>query len=306
MYYDAIIIGGGPAGFTSAIYAARAGLDTLLIEKAFFGGQMATASEMENYPGFEEPVGGSILAERMANQAKRFGAKVILDEVADVSLDQIIKTVRTERGIYQSKTVILCMGASPRELGLPEEKKLRGFGVSYCATCDGAFFKDMETAVIGGGDTAGEDALYLSRFCSKVYIVHRRDSMRASRIVQQSVLNNPKIEIRWNSVVDRIIGDEKVRGIRIRNLKTDERHDIDVGGIFIAIGNVPNTEIVKGKIELDNAGYIITDEHMQTNMFGVYAAGDVREKLLRQVVTAASDGAVAAYAVERYISENRW
>lgn len=304
--YDVIIIGGGPAGFTAALYASRARLRTLLIEKKFFGGQMATTYEMENYPGFEDPIHGSDLAERMANQAKRFGTEVIQDEVIEVTLDQVNKIVKTNNGIYQTKTVILCMGASPRELGLPDERRLRGAGISYCATCDGAFFKDMNVAVIGGGDTAAEDALYLARFCSKVYLIHRRDSMRATKIMQELVLSHPKIELKWNSVVDKIIGDEEVRGIRIRNLKTNESSDLDVSGVFIAIGIVPNTEIIEGKIDLNDAGFVITDDSMQTNMFGVYSAGDVREKLLRQVITAASDGAVASYVAEKYISENKW
>lgn len=304
--YDVIIIGGGPAGFTTALYTSRAKLDTLLIERAFSGGQMATTFEMENYPGFEEPIGGPELASRMEKQAKRFGTQVLYETVTDLTLDTVIKTVKTETGVYQSKAVILCTGASPRELGLPNEKKLRGRGVSYCATCDGAFYADAEVAVIGGGDTAAEDAIFLSRFCKKVYLVHRRDSLRATRVIQDALLSNKKVEFVWNSTVEELLGDEELKGIRTKDLKTGEVRNITVDGIFVAIGNVPNTELVEGKVELTRGGYVVTDDNMQTNIFGVYAAGDVREKSLRQVVTAASDGAVAAYMTERYIYENKW
>lgn len=304
--YDVIIIGGGPAGFSAALYTARAKLETLLIERAFSGGQMATTNEMENYPGFEDPISGPDLAQRMENQAKRFGTKVINEDVIDLTLNQIIKTVKTKAGIYQSKVVILCMGASPKELGLPNERQLRGYGVSYCATCDGAFYKGMDVAVIGGGDTAAEDALFLTRFCNKVYLVHRRDKMRATKVIQDSVLNNKKIEIVWNSVVEEIIGDAQVSGIRIMNVKTKEPSKIEVSGLFVAIGNVPNTELAQDKVELSESGYVVTDENMQTNIFGVFAAGDIREKTLRQVITAASDGAIAAHMAERYISDNSW
>lgn len=304
--YDVIIIGGGPAGFTAALYASRAKLETLLIEKAFSGGQMATTFEMENYPGFEEPISGTDLAMRMENQAKRFGTKVIYDTVTELMLDTVIKTVRTEKGIYQAKVVILCMGASPRELGLPNERKLRGMGVSYCATCDGAFYRNATVAVIGGGDTAAEDAIFLTRFCEKIYVIHRRDTLRATRVIQDALFSNKKVEFIWNSTVEEIIGDTEVKGLNAKNLKTGEIKEINVDGIFVAIGNVPNTKLVEGKLELNGAGYIVTDESMQTNMFGVFAAGDIREKPLRQVITAASDGAIAAYMAERYIYENQW
>lgn len=304
--YDVIIIGGGPAGFTAALYASRAKLETLLIEKAFSGGQMATTFEMENYPGFEEPISGTDLAMRMENQAKRFGTKVIYDTVTELMLDTVTKTVRTEKGIYQAKAVILCMGASPRELGLPNERKLRGMGVSYCATCDGAFYRNATVAVIGGGDTAAEDAIFLTRFCEKIYVIHRRDTLRATRVIQDALFSNKKVEFIWNSTVEEIIGDTEVKGLSVKNLKSGEIKEVGVDGIFVAIGNVPNTKLVEGKLELNGAGYIVTDESMQTNMFGVFAAGDIREKPLRQVITAASDGAIAAYMAERYIYENQW
>lgn len=304
--YDVIIIGGGPAGFTAALYASRAKLETLLIEKAFSGGQMATTFEMENYPGFEEPISGTDLAMRMENQAKRFGTRVIYDTVTELMLDTVIKTVRTEKSIYQGKAVILCMGASPRELGLPNERKLRGMGVSYCATCDGAFYRNATVAVIGGGDTAAEDAIFLTRFCERIYVIHRRDTLRATRVIQDALFSNKKVEFIWNSTVEEIIGDTEVKGLSVKNLKSGEIKEVGVDGIFVAIGNVPNTKLVEGKLELNGAGYIVTDESMQTNMFGVFAAGDIREKPLRQVITAASDGAIAAYMAERYIYENQW
>lgn len=304
--YDVIIIGGGPAGFTAALYSARAKLNTLLIEKKFSGGQMATTGMMENYPGFEEPISGPELANRMENQAKRFGVKVVNEDVIDLALNTVVKTIKTKSNLYQAKAVILCMGAYPKELGLPGEGKYKNAGVSYCATCDGAFFQDRCVAVIGGGDTAAEDALYLSRFCSKVYVIHRRDSMRATKILQDALFNCKNVEFIWDAEVDDIYGKFDLEGLKVRNLKTGEIDDLKVDGIFIAVGNVPNTELVKGKIELNKTGYIVTDENMQTNMFGVFAAGDIREKPLRQVITAAADGATAAYIAEHYINENRW
>ncbi len=300
---DVIIIGGGPAGFSAALYAARAKLNILVIEKSSFGGQMAKANEMENYPGFEM-ISGSGLAVKMADQAKKFGARIVSEEVTDVILDGRIKVVKTRENIYRSSAVILCMGASPKELGLPQEENLIGSGISYCATCDGAFFKGRDVAVIGGGDTAAEDALYLSRFCNKIFLVHRRDRMRATQVLQDSVFKHSKIIPIWNSVLEEIIGDTKVEGIKIRNIKTQKLSSMSVSGIFVAIGNVPNTQLVNGKIELTQNGYIKTDEGMRTHISGVFAAGDIREKSLRQVVTAASDGALAAYSAQNYINES--
>jgi len=271
--FDVIIIGGGPAGFTAALYSARAKFNTLLIEKRFAGGQMATTSFMENYPGFEEPISGPELANRMENQAKRFGAKISNEDVIDITLDTVIKKVKTKNNTYHSKVVILCMGAFPKKLGLSSEERFKNAGVSYCATCDGALFRDRAVAVIGGGDTAAEDALYLSRFCSKVYLIYRRDSMRATKVLQDSLLNCKNIEFIWNTTVDDIYGKFDVEGIKIKNNITDETSDLKVDGVFVAIGNVPHTELVWGEIELNPAGYIVTDEKMQTNMFGVFAAG---------------------------------
>lgn len=301
MNYDVIIVGGGPAGFSAALYAARANLKTLLIERFFSGGQMATAETMENYPGFEEPVNGLDLAMQMEAQAKRFGAEVVFDEVTDFKLDNDIKTVITSYNTYQCKALILSMGASPRELGVIGESSFRGRGVSYCATCDGALFKDMAVAVIGGGDTAVEDANYLSRMCKKVFLVHRRDELRAVKILQDKVLNNPKVEILWDSVVDGIFGNDTVEKIIIKNVKTEKLSTLNVDGVFVAVGSTPNNELIKDKLAMSDYGYILTDEYMKTNISGVFACGDIREKPLRQVVTAASDGAIAAVFAEKHI-----
>jgi thioredoxin reductase (NADPH) len=299
--HDVIIIGGGPAGYTAALYSARAGLDTLVLERMTAGGQMATTDSMENYPGFEEPINGSELALKMERQARRFGAVVMFDAVTELTLDSEVKIVRTENNSHQCKSVILCMGASPKTLGLPKEDLFRGSGISYCAVCDGALFKGRTVAVVGGGDTAAEDALYLSRFCPKVYLIHRRDKLRASRNLQKELFNNKKVEFLWSSVIDEIVGQYGVEGIRVRDLNTGKTKGLEAEGLFVAIGAAPNTTLVKGKLTLDDKGYILTDDKMQTNIPGVYAAGDIRSKYLRQVITAASDGAIAAYSAEHYI-----
>lgn len=299
--HDVIIIGGGPAGYTAALYSARAGLDTLVLERMTAGGQMATTDSMENYPGFEEPINGSELALKMERQARRFGAVVMFDAVTELTLDLEVKIVRTENNSHQCKSVILCMGASPKTLGLPKEDLFRGSGISYCAVCDGALFKGRTVAVVGGGDTAAEDALYLSRFCPKVYLIHRRDKLRASRNLQKELFNNKKVEFLWSSVIDEIVGQYGVEGIRVRDLNTGKTKGLEAEGLFVAIGAAPNTTLVKGKLTLDDKGYILTDDKMQTNIPGVYAAGDIRSKYLRQVITAASDGAIAAYSAEHYI-----
>jgi len=299
--HDVIIIGGGPAGYTAALYSARAGLDTLVLEKLAPGGQMATTLSMENYPGFEEPISGPDLALRMENQARKFGAVVEYDTVTEIITDGGIKTVKTLKSNYSCKTVILCMGASPRKLGIPREDPLRGSGVSYCAVCDGALFRGREVAVVGGGDTAAENAIYLSRFCPKIWLIHRRDSLRATKVLQKELFSNKNIEFVWDSVVEELHGQFALEGITIRDLKTGNRRKLDVEGLFISIGLTPSTSMVEGKVALDPDGYVITDERMRTNVPGVFAAGDIRSKFLRQVITAASDGAVAAHSAEQYI-----
>lgn len=301
MKYDVIIVGGGPAGYTAALYSARANLKTLLIERFFAGGQMATTEVMENYPGFEEPIGGIELAMRMENQAKKFGAEIKNEEVVELNIDGDEKIVKTSKSEYTCKSIILGMGGSPRKLGFPAETEFMGRGVSYCAVCDGSFYRGQEVAIIGGGDTAVEDAVYLSRLCSKVYIIHRRDELRAAKTLQDEVVNNPKIEIVWDSVIRNINGETFVENIDISNKKTAQERTIPVSGVFVAIGTIPNAVLIKDKIKLSDSGYILTDENMQTSVSGVFACGDIREKMLRQVVTAASDGAIAAYSAEKYI-----
>ena len=301
--YDIIIIGAGAAGLTAGIYAGRGGMKTLIFEKMFAGGQAATTYEVANYPGFDETVSGTELAMKFEKQAKKFGAKIISEDVQEIDVDDKIKKVITSKGTYEGKTLIIALGATPRQIGLANEKKLRGMGVSYCATCDGAFYRDRVTAVVGGGDTAVEDALFLSRFCPKVYIIHRRDELRAAKVLQEAAFKNDKIEFIWDTVVEDIHGKDAVEGIRIKNVKDDSTKELNVEGIFIAVGIEPHTDLVKGKVALTPQGYIETDDTMQTSKPGVFAAGDCREKILRQVITAASDGATAAYAAERYINE---
>ncbi len=304
--YDVIIIGGGPAGYAAALYSSRAKFDTLVIEKMFTGGQMATTDVMENYPGFEEPIGGSDLALRMEKQARKFGTMVLNDEVMELDLHSKIKVVKTRKNTYECKALILCMGAYPKMLGLAKEEKFRGAGVSYCAVCDGAFYKNKTVAIVGGGDTAAEDALYLARFCPKVYVIHRRDKMKATNILQDELCCNKKIEFLWDSVVEEIMGEFGVEGLKIRSLTTQETTELAVDGLFIAIGLNPNISLINGKVQQNKDGYIITDERMQTSIPGVFAAGDVRHKFLRQVITAAADGATASYSAELYITENKW
>ncbi|MGE5329440.1 MAG: thioredoxin-disulfide reductase, partial [Deltaproteobacteria bacterium] len=276
--HDIIIIGGGPSGLSAALYGARAGKDTILFEKMFVGGQMATTSMIENYPGLQS-ISGMELAMSMENQAKSFGAKIMYEEVTNIEIDKINKVVKTNSSTYMSKTVILAMGASPQELNIPGEKELRGMGVSYCATCDGAFFRDKITAVIGGGNTAVEDAIFLADICKKVYLIHRRDSFRAEAVLQEKASSLSNIEFILNTTVEEIKGSSHVENIVLKNIKTNESKTIDIDGIFIGIGTKPNSEIVKGMIDINNNGYINTDNNMQTNIFGVYAAGDVREKM---------------------------
>ena len=304
MEKDIIIVGGGPAGLTAAIYAARAGLNIILIEKMFSGGQIATTDSLENYPGFAQPINGVDFSMALDEQARNFGVEIINEEVVEYHLTGPIKKVTTTGGVYTGYTVILATGAQPRLLGIPGEDKYRGSGVSYCATCDGSFYKDKVVAVVGGGDTACEEAQYLSKICKKVYLVHRRDQLRAAHLIAQRVLTNPKIQILWDSVVDKIDGQAKVTDMQIRNKYTGEVKKHEVDGVFIAIGIIPNTSNIKNNIRLNDSGYIITDAHMATNVLGVFAAGDARNTPLRQVVTACADGAIAAESAREYLNEH--
>lgn len=302
--YDVIIIGGGPAGYTAALYATRAGLNTLVIERLSAGGQLALTGEVDNYPGFEEGIDGFTLGMKMQASAERFGAVTEYTEVLSLDLKNKIKTVITDSGEFKSKTVIIATGANPRELGLPREQELLGRGVHYCAHCDGRFYKDKTVAVVGGGNSAAADALYLSRLAKKVYLIHRRDTLRATKIYHEPLKNTENIEFLWDSSITEFIAEQRVRGANIQNLKTGKITEIICDGIFVSIGRKPATDFLKDIINLDETGYIIADETTKTNLEGVFAAGDVRTKALRQIVTAVSDGATAVHFAEEYLNEN--
>jgi thioredoxin reductase (NADPH) len=300
---DIIIVGGGLAGLTAGMYSKRAGLDTLLFEKMFTGGQASTTNMIENYPGFDDPISGPDFAMKIENHARKFGLEIQYDEIISLELEGDIKKVFIENKEYQAKAVILAMGAEPKKLGLDREDEFRGRGVSYCATCDGAFYRDKDVAVIGGGDTAAEDAMFLAQYANKVYLVHRRDTLRATRILADRVVASKKIEKVWDSTVEAILGEDHVTGIRVVNVKTGEKRVINLDGIFIAIGVRPNSELIKGIITMSEAGYVLTNDSMETNIPGVFAAGDLRQKPLLQLITAAADGAIAAYSAQKYIIE---
>lgn len=302
--HDVIIIGGGPGGYTAALYSSRAGLDTLVLEKLSSGGQMAQTTQIDNYPGFEEGIDGFLLGEKMQAGAERFGAKSVMAEVFSVNLTGKIKEIETDEGTYLSKTVIIAAGADHRRLGLQDEEGLTGRGVHYCAACDGMFYKDKTVAVIGGGNSAVADALILSRICKKVYIVHRRDTLRATKVYHKQLERLENVEFIWNSAVSKFISDDRLKGLELENLKTGEQRELPVDGVFISVGRRPVTEIFKDQLQLDNGGYIIADESTQTSIPGVYAVGDIRTKAVRQVVTAAADGAVAVHYADEYIASD--
>lgn len=302
--YDVIIIGGGPGGYCAALYAARANLSTLVIEKFAPGGQMATTEIVENYPGFVEGINGFELGMQMKKGAERFGVKTKLAEVKRVELETNPKRIHTAKDVFEAKTVILALGAYPRELELSNERNLRGRGVSYCATCDGMFYKEKTVVIVGGGNTAVADALFLAKICKKVYLVHRRDELRASKTYLEVLERTENIEFVWNSEVTEILADEFVTGVKVTNRKEDSVRVISCDGIFVAIGNTPNTELIRGQVELDDAGYVPADETTRTNLPGVFAVGDMRNKPLRQIVTAVADGAVAAKYAEEFIQQS--
>ncbi|MEG1505352.1 MAG: thioredoxin-disulfide reductase [Lachnospiraceae bacterium] len=299
--YDVVIIGGGPGGYAAALYCARAELSAVVLEKLSPGGQMGTTETVENYPGFAEGINGFELGMQMQQGAERFGVKTELAEVVKVDLKSSPKVVETEDGVFYGKTVILATGASPRELGVPGERDLRGRGVSYCATCDGMFYRGKSVVIAGGGNTAVADALFLAKICKRVVLVHRREELRASKVYMNALKDTPNIEFVWNSVVTDILQETNVTGVRVRNKKTEEVTVIPCDGIFVAIGNLPNTDLVKDQITLDEGGYVIADETTQTNIPGVFAIGDMRKKPLRQIVTAVADGAVASKYAEEFI-----
>lgn len=300
--YDMIVVGGGPGGYTAALYAARSGLDVLVLEKLSAGGQMALTETIENYPGFAEGVGGFELAEIMQRQAERFGAKSEYAEVEKMELSASPKVLHTSAGTFYAKTVVLATGANPRKLGVAGEDELVGRGVAYCASCDGMFYKDKTVVVVGGGNTAAEDALILSRIAKKVILVHRRDTLRATKVYHQPLMQTGNVEFRWNSVITELLHDEKLTGVRLENVKTGEQELLPCDGVFVSVGRVPVTELVQGQLELDAGGYVVADETTATSIPGVYAVGDVRTKQLRQVVTAVADGAVAVHQAEQYLT----
>lgn len=302
--YDMLIIGGGPGGYTAALYAARAGLSVAVLEKLSAGGQMALTTQIDNYPGFEEGVDGFDLAAKMQQQAERFGAVTEYAEVYTADLAANPKVINTSEGEYFGRTVVIATGANPRELGLPNEQSLVGRGVAYCAACDGMFYKGKTVVVVGGGNSAAADALLLSRVAKKVIVVHRRDTLRATKIYHQPLMNAQNVEFCWNSTVKEILHGEKVSGVVLKDVNTGEEKQIDCDGVFVSIGRKPATELVAGQISLDAGGYITADETTKTEIGGVFAVGDVRTKLLRQVVTAVADGAVAAHMAEEYLAEN--
>jgi thioredoxin reductase (NADPH) len=304
--HEVIIIGGGPAGLTAGIYAGRSRLKTLIIEESLIGGLTALTAVIENYPGFPEGITGKELSKRLEEQAKKFGVKIIEGSVLKVSLNGNWKIIETTNGIFRAPALIICSGTKPKKLGVPGEKEFLGKGVSYCAVCDGAFFTGKKVAVIGGGDSAVEEALYLTRFAEEVIIIHRRDNLRAEKITQEKAFSNPKIKFLWSHVVKAIEGDKKVERLVLEDLKTKEEKIFPIDGVFIYIGLSPQTDIFQSLLKLDSNGFIITDENMQTSVPGIFAAGDIRVKNLRQIVTALSDGAIAATYAGKYLEELRF
>ena len=302
--YDVIVIGGGPAGYTAALYTTRAGLDTLVLEKFSAGGQMTQTSTIDNYPGFEEGIDGFSLGFKMQQGAERFGAVTMQTEVLSVDLKAAPKKVVTDLGEFFAKTVIVATGADHKHLGVDKEEMLLGRGVGYCAACDGMLFRGKTVAVVGGGNSAAADALLLSKICAKVYVIVRRDVMRATKIYHEPLMKAENVQFKWNCEVRELLHGMKISGIVIENNNSGEREEIALDGLFISIGRSPATAIFEGQLALDESGYIIADESTRTNIPGVFAIGDVRTKVLRQIVTAAADGAVASHYAEQYIAEN--
>ena len=301
--YDMVIIGGGPAGYTAALYAARAGLSVIVLEKLSAGGQMALTHQIDNYPGFEDGIDGFELADKMQRQAERFGAESELAEVIGLRLDSKIKEIITSEGSFFGKTVVLSTGANPRELGLPNEKTLVGRGVNYCAACDGMFYRNKTVVVVGGGNSAAADALLLSRIAKKVILVHRRDTLRATKVYHEPLMKAPNVEFRWNSTVSELLQSGKLSGIKLRDVISGEESAVECDGLFVSVGRSPATALVRELLELDPAGYVVADESTRTSIPGVFAVGDVRTKALRQVVTAVADGAMAVHYAEEYLAE---
>lgn len=303
MIYDVAIIGGGPGGYTAALYCVRSGLSAVVLEKLSPGGQMAATNIVDNYPGFEEGIDGFTLGQKMKAGAERFGAQTVLAEVKSADLKSKIKKIDSSEGVFEAKTVIIATGAEAKKLGLPEETQLAGKGVAYCATCDGMFYKNKTVAVVGGGNSAVADALYLSNICKEVYLIHRRGELRASAVYMNALKAAGNVHLVWNSVVSKLLYDKTLTGITVQNVESGETSNIECSGLFVAVGRLPNTALFKDTVELDAGGYIVADESTRTNIPGVFAVGDVRTKALRQIVTACADGAVASRYIEDYIRE---
>lgn len=300
--YDVLVLGGGPAGYTAAMYAARAGLQVAVLERLAAGGQMALTHQVDNYPGFDQGVDGFDLGMRMQKGAERFGAETVYADVQSVKLNQEIKELQTDQGMFYGRTVIVATGANPRKLGLPMEQELTGRGVHYCAACDGMFYRGKTVVLVGGGNSAVADALTLARVAKKVILVHRRDTLRASKIYHEPLERAENLEFRWNSEVASLLHGDRVEGVVLRNKVTGESENISCDGVFVSIGRTPATELFANQLELDEAGYIVAGESTETNLPGVYAVGDVRTKAVRQIVTATADGAVAAHEIEEYLA----
>ena len=301
--FDVIIIGGGPAGYTAALYTVRSGFSTLVIEKMAAGGQMNETTQIDNYPGFDEGIDGFSLGMKMQSGAARFGAETKYAEVKAVQLQDKVKKIETDDGVYTAKAVIIATGAGHKHLGVEYESELVGKGVGYCASCDGMFYRGKTVAVVGGGNSAAADALVLSRIAKKVYLIHRRDTLRATKVYHEPLMNAENVEFKWNSAVSQLIYDEKLAGVRLKDINTGEESELVLDGLFISIGRDPATQLFRGQLELDEGGYIVAGETTQTSVPGVFAVGDVRTKAVRQIVTAAADGAVAAHYVEEYLKD---